>query len=71
VASAAVAAPATRPRPVATSTVPNWKYRKHLRPLSRAGFYTGRMAAALLAVRALKANVGPLGAPYLRFGGQL
>jgi hypothetical protein len=47
------------------------EYRKHLRPIYQSGFYTGRMAAALLDVRTSQPGTGPLGVPDLRFGGQL
>ena len=56
---------------IGTTSGSNWRYRKHLRPICQTGFYTGRVAAALLDVRAFQPGIGPLGAPDLRFGGQL
>jgi hypothetical protein len=56
---------------IGTSSGSNWRYRKHLRPIYQTGFYTGRVIAALLDVRASRPGIGPLGVPDLRFGGQL
>jgi hypothetical protein len=56
---------------IGTSSGSNWRYRKHLRPIYQTGFYTGRVTAALLDVRASRPGIGPLGVPDLRFGGQL
>ena len=45
--------------------------RRRLRSIYKTGFYTGRVAAALLDVRASQPGVGPLGVLDLGFGGQL
>jgi hypothetical protein len=42
-----------------------------LRPIYKTGFYTGRVAAALLDVCASQPGIGPLGVLDLGFGGQL
>ena len=65
------APPALGDWPIGITSASNWRYRKHLRPICQTGFYTGRVTAALLDVRAFQPGIGPLGVPDLRFGGQL
>jgi hypothetical protein len=54
---------------IGTTSASNWRYRKHRKSICQTGFYTGRVAAALLDGRAFQPGIGPLGVPDLRFGG--
>jgi hypothetical protein len=65
------APPALGDWPIGITSGSNWRYGKHLRPICQTSFYTGRVTAALLDVRAFQPGIGPLGVPDLRFGGQL